>query len=112
MRSGLKDMTSVTAMACLVLVLVAVLGAAPRAVSAEESPVAVPPAKSRPVVSDAGLEKWVEKWTRALQPADSERRFDEIGWVTAILDAERLAREHGRPVFLFTYDGQMATGRC
>jgi hypothetical protein len=42
----------------------------------------------------------------------AERRFDEIGWTHTIRDAERLAKEHHRPVFLFTHDGRMAVGRC
>lgn len=55
---------------------------------------------------------WVEQRVRAWQPTAEERRFDEIGWAPSIREAERLAREHGRPVFLFTHDGHMAIGRC
>ncbi|MFO0965314.1 MAG: hypothetical protein U0793_06970 [Gemmataceae bacterium] len=46
------------------------------------------------------------------QPTPDERRFDDIGWAPDILAARRLAREHKRPVFLFTHDGHMAVGRC
>jgi hypothetical protein len=42
----------------------------------------------------------------------AERRFDQIGWAHTIRDAERLARENHRPVFLCTHDGRMAVGRC
>lgn len=41
-----------------------------------------------------------------------ERPFDEIGWASDIRSAEKLAKEHGRPVFLFTHDGHMHVGRC
>ena len=41
-----------------------------------------------------------------------QRRLDAIGWASGIKEAERVAREHNRPVFLFTYDGNIATGRC
>ena len=41
-----------------------------------------------------------------------ENLADRIGWAKDIRAAERLAKERGRPVFLFTYDGQMAIGRC
>ena len=41
-----------------------------------------------------------------------ERRIDEIGWAKDIREAERLARENNRPVFLFTHDGRINTGRC
>ena len=54
----------------------------------------------------------IEKRVREAQPTRSEKRFDEIGWAKNILDAERLAKQYGRPVFLFTHDGKMETGRC
>jgi hypothetical protein len=56
---------------------------------------------------------WVEKRIQDWQPTPEERRFDEIGWAKDIREAERLAKEHGRPVFLFTYDGaSLANYRC
>jgi hypothetical protein len=62
---------------------------------------------------DGDLAAWVERRVRDWQPTPDERRFDEIGWARDIRDALRLAREHGRPVFLFTYDGAaLANFRC
>ena len=61
---------------------------------------------------DNHLVDWVEKQVRELQPSRAERRIDEVGWANGILEAERLARTHNRPVFLFTYDGRIETGRC
>ena len=58
---------------------------------------------------DAG---WVDQQAEACAPSAAERKFDQIGWVTTIRQAEALAKEHGRPVFLFTHDGHMAIGRC
>ena len=59
------------------------------------------------------LAAWVEQRVRDWQPTPEERRFDEIGWARDIREALRLARQHNRPVFLFTYDGtDMATFRC
>jgi hypothetical protein len=55
---------------------------------------------------------WVEQRVRELQPGAKEKRFDEIGWATDIRDAERLAKQHQRPVFLFTHDGRINIGRC
>ena len=46
------------------------------------------------------------------EPTRAERRLDAIGWAPDIRAAQRLAREHHRPVFLFTHDGNIATGRC
>ena len=55
---------------------------------------------------------WVEKHAQELEPTAKERRIDEIGWTSDIRQAERLAGENSRPVFLFTYDGHINTGRC
>ena len=48
----------------------------------------------------------------ALQPTADERAIDRIGWASDIRSALRLARESGRPVFLFTMDGRFSIGRC
>jgi hypothetical protein len=56
--------------------------------------------------------EWVSARIEALQPRPEEKRFDEIGWAGGILPAIRLAGEHNRPVFLFTQDGRINTGRC
>jgi hypothetical protein len=50
----------------------------------------------------------VEEW----QPKASEKVFDQIGWAEDIREALKLAKEHGRPLFLFTHDGRMNLGRC
>ena len=47
-----------------------------------------------------------------LQPRTDEKRFDEIGWAKDIREALRMAKQHNRPVFLFTHDGRMNIGRC
>jgi hypothetical protein len=65
-------------------------------------------AQSRPkpdfvTLTDACVADW--------GPTVAERRFDEIGWSTEIRAALRLAKEHQRPVFLFTHDGRMGVGR-
>jgi hypothetical protein len=53
---------------------------------------------------DARLADW---W---LKP--DERRFDTIGWAPDVRTAQKLAAEHDRPLFLFTMDGRVNTGRC
>lgn len=35
-----------------------------------------------------------------------------IPWAGSLLDAERAAKDENRPVFLFTQDGNLETGRC
>jgi hypothetical protein len=62
--------------------------------------------------SDGDLVKSVDERVKERQPTEAERRMDEVGWVADIRTAEKLAREHNRPVFLFTHDGRMNVGRC
>jgi hypothetical protein len=73
-----------------------------------------PAAKSdaKPAVADADLKAWVDRRVEERQPSGAERRFDEVGWVHTVVEAQRLAKEHNRPVFLFTHDGRMNLGRC
>ena len=63
-------------------------------------------------IQDKEVAAWVAKRVEAWQPTADERRFDQIGWVKDVREALRLAKEHNRPVFLFTHDGRMAIGRC
>ena len=65
--------------------------------------------------SEANEEKfiaWVQKRVQEAQPTRSERKFDQVGWAKDILDAERLAKIHNRPIFLFTHAGRINLGRC
>jgi hypothetical protein len=56
---------------------------------------------------------WVDKRIEDWQPTKAERAFDEIGWAKDLGEARRLAERHGRPIFLFTYDGaDLACYRC
>lgn len=73
--------------------------------AAEKKPATAP-------IRDADLKKWVEDRVHEWQPTAEEKRFDEIGWCHSIGEAERLARQHKRPIFLFTHDGRMSAGRC
>jgi hypothetical protein len=44
--------------------------------------------------------------------AADEGGLKQVGWATSLLEAEKLAKQHNRPVFLFTHDGRMGNGRC
>jgi hypothetical protein len=55
---------------------------------------------------------WVQARVQEIEVKKEERRLDEIGWAKDIRDAERLAKQSGRPVFLFTHDGRLNIGRC
>jgi hypothetical protein len=74
----------------------------------------VPPANilSQSRLKNDEVAQWVRSHVTALQPTAEEKRFDEIGWTKSIVEAENLARQYHRPVFLFTNDGNIATGRC
>jgi hypothetical protein len=63
-------------------------------------------------LKDDKLVAAVEDRVHKVQPSRAEKRLDEIGWVPGILAAEKLARANNRPIFLFTYDGNIDTGRC
>jgi hypothetical protein len=56
--------------------------------------------------------EWVGQRVQQWQPTARERAWEGIGWARDLRDAQRLARAHGRPVFLFTLDGRMNVGRC
>lgn len=62
--------------------------------------------------NDKDVATWVNNRVQAIQPTSAEKRFDEIGWAGSIVQAEKLARQHNRPVFLFTFNGRIDTGRC
>jgi hypothetical protein len=59
----------------------------------------------KPAPDDGALAARVDKRIDAWQPTSAERRLDEIGWAKDLQGALRLAKENGRPVFLFTYSG-------
>jgi len=63
-------------------------------------------------IKDDALVESVQERVRKIQPTRAERRFDEVGWANSILHAEELAARLNRPIFLFTYNGNMDTGRC
>jgi hypothetical protein len=63
-------------------------------------------------IPDAHVVRWVEQTVAERQAPPEEKRFDEIGWVTDIRTAIELGKEYNRPIFLFTGNGRINTGRC
>lgn len=55
---------------------------------------------------------WVQSRAEQIAVKADERPLDQIGWAKDIREAKRLARESGRPIFLFTHDGRLNIGRC
>jgi len=67
---------------------------------------------AKDTISDAKIVRWVEKTVAERQPPPEDKRFDEIGWAPDIRTAIKLAKEHNRPIFLYTVNGRINTGRC
>jgi hypothetical protein len=63
-------------------------------------------------VANGKLIQFVQERAKKLRPAAAEKRWDEVGWAASLVEARRLAREHRRPLFVFTHAGNVATGRC
>ena len=63
-------------------------------------------------LKDDKLVAAVQKKVREIQPSREEKRFDEIGWAPTILEARAISQKTNRPIFLFTYNGNIDTGRC
>jgi hypothetical protein len=61
---------------------------------------------------DKATPAWVDGRINEIRPTAEERKFDTIAWVPSIREALKLAKESNRPLMMFTYDGQMHTGRC
>jgi hypothetical protein len=55
-------------------------------------------------------EAWVRQRVKQIKESDTTD-FRKVPWTT-LLEARRIAKEEGRPVFLFTLDGNLDTGRC
>ncbi len=75
-----------------------------------------PAAEDKP--TPEALATRVDRCVQAWQPTREERRLDLIGWASDLRQALKLAKEHNRPIFLFTYSGSasrehaMALQRC
>jgi hypothetical protein len=65
------------------------------------------PPGSAPADDFARIDQWVQNW----QPTETDRKFEQIGWAKDIPTAIRLAKQSGRPVFVFTHKGQVNLGR-
>lgn len=63
-------------------------------------------------VADGYLQRWVTKRTKQMNASFVRGQFESMGWAGTIGEALKLAAKHKRPVFLFTLDGHMNSGRC
>ena len=69
---------------------------------------------SSPLSAETG-DAWtarIDKRLERMRPTKDERKFDLIAWAPSLREAVAAAQESNRPVFLFTHDGHINTGRC
>jgi hypothetical protein len=59
----------------------------------------------------ASDEERISQRVKALRGSDTEA-WRKIPWSASLLDAARAARREGRPMFLFSHEGNIDTGRC
>lgn len=61
---------------------------------------------------DLAIQDPLAKAMAEIAPRSDEERWRLIPWSTSLTDTLEQARESGRPVFLFGYDGVLDTGNC
>jgi len=66
------------------------------------------PAAGRAADSD---ESWIKRRVDTLKQAEING-WRKIPWVSTMLEARRLSLVENKPVFLFSHDGNIETGRC
>ena len=56
-------------------------------------------------------EAWVLRQIRVVKDSDADE-WRRIPWTASLLDARQASKQENHPVFLFTHDGNIETGRC
>jgi hypothetical protein len=56
-------------------------------------------------------EEWVQKRVRFIRASDTEA-WRRIPWAASLSAAAAAGRREGRPLFVFSHDGNIDTGRC
>ena len=56
-------------------------------------------------------ESWIQKRVDYVKAAEING-WRKIPWVSTMLEARRLSAKEKQPVFLFSHDGNIETGRC
>jgi len=54
----------------------------------------------------------IRRKIQSLQQSAGPRDWRKIPWVSSLLEARKISREEQAPVFMFTYDGNIDSGRC
>lgn len=64
-----------------------------------------------PLLAQDHGESWVVAQVAAIRQSDTTG-WDRLPWVASLLEARRISDREQQPVFLFTLDGNLETGRC
>ena len=56
-------------------------------------------------------EAWVTRRVALIRASDTTG-WARIPWVASLTEARRISARENKPVFLFTLDGNLETGRC
>ena len=56
-------------------------------------------------------ETWIEKRIADIKDSDTDA-WRKIPWTASLLEARRAGEREKHPIFLFTHDGNIETGRC
>jgi hypothetical protein len=56
-------------------------------------------------------EDWVHRRVRAINASDTEA-WRRIPWAASLTAAAAAAKKEGRPLFVFSHEGNIDTGRC
>jgi hypothetical protein len=54
---------------------------------------------------------WIARRVAEIKQADAPA-LSRIPWAPSLLEARQMSQQQSRPVFLFSYDGSLDTGRC
>jgi hypothetical protein len=55
--------------------------------------------------------QWIKQRLERIKTSEPSD-WKKIPWVASLVEARRLGKQENRPVFLFTHDGNIETGRC
>jgi len=56
-------------------------------------------------------EAWIKRQIEHIKDSDTNA-WRKIPWTGSLLDARRAGERENKPVFLFSHDGNIETGRC
>jgi len=56
-------------------------------------------------------EAWLSSRVRQIKESDTSG-WSRIPWTASLIAARQASEKENRPVFLFTHDGNIETGRC